>query len=377
MTDKQNKNIGQKIIVYAVYHDLTVEERSHEVYQALCMIAKVALNSLGTVPTQDLKNKVIVISPCRFKRLGFLRLFDFWYKTKQMIKKYHPAVVVLHDDAVLIRYVKKYYPDIKIVYDQSELEIDRKVKSFKTAFLKMCDWFTKKDIKQIDLFISANKERGEISKKFYNFKCNTIIFNNMHKIQETDIGYEFAEKYQDIFSKEKLVIIHGGGIAHDRGTFKLIEAVKNNNNLYLIIAGAAWNNLQKYNDMIKNEGITNVKYVGFVQRREWAYILKNAGASVVYYDPDISLNFKFCESGKGYESLFLGVPLICSANPPLISLCKEYRCGVCNNDMLEAINELCQYYEYYKQHAMLFAEKVNYENRIIDLSNTIRKELGI
>lgn len=363
-------------VLYAVYHDLTLEERSHEVYQAISHLpnVKIILNSLGSLPEEEAKS-TILFSPIERKRVGMLRLFSFWNLTKKLLKQYKPAVVVVHDDSVLIRYIKKHYPETKIVFDQSELEIDRKVTGLKTAFLKCCDLFGKNAVKQCDLFISANEERAIISKKYYNLDCKYIAFDNMHKIKEDNVGYEFFDKYKHIFSNDKLVIVYGGGIAIDRGTFDLINAVKNNDKLYLLVAGSEWNNLPKFNDVIVQDAIDNVEYVGYVSRREWGYIMKNASASVVFYDPTISLNFKYCASGKGYESLFMGVPLICSENPPLISLCEKYKCGVCNSDMGIAVKKLLDNYEYYKKNALEFSSLIDYENRIPELAKSLENEL--
>lgn len=366
-----------KYILYAVYHDLTIEERSREVYQALAKLpdVKIILNSLGSLPDEEKIESTNIYSPVKRKYLGILRLLSFWNLTKKLLKRYKPAVVVVHDDAVLIRYIKKYYPETQIVYDQSELEINRKVTGLKTAFLKCCDWFGKDAVKYCDLFISANEERAIISKEYYRFKCKYIVFNNMHKIKEEEVGFEFADKYKHAFLSDKLTIVYGGGIAEDRGTFALVDAVKSNKKLYLLVAGAEWNNLQKFNDKLEQDAIENVEYVGYVSRREWGYILKNAAASVVFYDPSVSLNFKFCASGKGYESLFMGVPIICSENPPLISLCEKYKCGICNSNMVIALNRLLENYDYYKLNAIKFDSLVNYDNRIEVFASSIKDEL--
>ncbi len=372
------KDMESKYILYSVYHDLSLEERSREVYLALTQISnyQVIVNSLGKFSSIS-NNDDFKFVPKKNKIFGMLRLINFWKLTKRLLRQYNPKVVVLHDDAVLVRYIKRNYPDIKIVYDQSELEIDRKISGIKTLFLKLCDLFGKNAVKLCDLFITANEERAKISKQYYNFECNYIVFNNMHKIAENEIGREFEEKYSHVFSKRVDVIVYGGGIAKDRGTFDLIDAVKMDKDKYLIIAGAAWKNLSIFQDKLRRENIDNVEYVGFVSRREWAYILSKSSASVVYYDKTISLNFKYCASGKGYESLFLGVPIICSDNPPLVSLCEEYKCGVCGDNMRVATKSLFTQYDYYKENAKVFSGLVDYDSRIPNLSQQIVYELRL
>ncbi len=370
--------MGNNYILYSVYHDLALEERSHEVFLALAQIPnyRMLVNSLGDFASAKEKEALTFI-PKKNKCFGMLRLFDFWKLTKRLIRKYNPSIVVLHDDAVLVRYIKRHYPDIKIIYDQSELEIDRKIIGIKTLFLKVCDWYGRKAVKLCDLFIAANEERAEISKQYFGFDYDYLVFNNMHKISDDDIGNEFEEKYFHVFSKGVDVITYGGGIAVDRGTFDLIDAVKGDSSKYLLIAGSSWNNLQQFEKKLENELIKNVKYIGYVSRREWAYILSKSSASVVFYDKNISMNFKYCASGKGYESLFLGVPIICSDNPPLVSLCNDYKCGVYGTDMKDTTKCLFENYSYYKENAMNFSNLVDYENRIPSLAKQIANKLII
>lgn len=368
--------MGSNYILYSVYHDLALEERSHEVFLALEQIPnyQMIVNSLGEF-TSAKEKETLTFIPKKIKYFGILRLFDFWGLTKKLIRKYNPSIVVIHDDAVLVRYIKKHYPDIKIIYDQSELEIDRRVTGIKTFFLKLCDWYGRKAVKLCDLFIAASEERAEISKQYFGFDYDYITFNNMHRIADDDIGNEFEKKYSHVFSKGIDVITYGGGIAIDRGTFDLIDAVKGDSSKYLIVAGSAWNNFPKFKQKLKNELINNVEYIGYVSRREWAYILSKSSASVVFYDKNISMNFKYCASGKGYESLFLGVPIICSDNPPLVSLCKDYKCGVCGTNMRDATKKLFENYEYYKENARIFSSLVDYESRIPKLSKQIAIKL--
>lgn len=370
-------NSNQKNIIYAVYHDLSIEERSNEVFQALTKIpnSRVILNSLSEMPNNLLNKNTVFYSPRKPKYFTFLRLFKFWRLTKKLLSKYKPVAIILHDDAKLINYVLKKFPQTKIIYDQSELEIDRKITNLKTLFLKIVDMYGKNSIKYSNLFITANEERAEISKRYYQFTCKHVVFNNMHKINEEDIGIEYEDKYKYIFKEKSRVIVYGGGISKERGTFDLIDAIDKYEDIFLIIAGSCWNNLEVYKNKLRRDNISNVKYIGFVSRREWSYVLSKSMASFVYYDSNISLNFKYCASGKAYESLFIGVPLICSSNPPLISLCDEYECGVYSSNVKDSVDKLLSKYDYYKKNALKFKNLVDFDGRIPALAKSLEIEI--
>ena len=362
-------------IVYAVYHDLNSEARSSEVLQALQLLGEVHIISYADIPEKYKNNSTKVYIAKQKGNIPGTRFFSFVELTRKTINMENPNMVLFHDFSLLVKMVKKRHSNTIIAYDQSELVIDRKIKSLKTFILSLFDYNEKKILKNIDIYIAANKDRAEIAKKYFDLKNDILVFDNMHKIDSFCDKKEGESKFGKLFSKDVFTIVYGGGIRDDRGTYELSAAVgKLGNNYRLIVAGNDWGNSSKFKKYLLENNITNVSYIGFVKREEWGYLLTRANASTVFFLQN-TLNNKYCASGKMYESLFLGKPIICSTNPPLVSLCNEFNCGVYGDNLESAILELKENYDKYCKGAVKFSKSVDYDSRLTDLSNAIKKSI--
>jgi len=61
--------------------------------------------------------------------------------------------------------------------------------------------------------------------------------------------------------------------------------------------------------------------------------MKLANAAIMFYDHRNydSINYKYCNPSKVYDYLSVGLPIISSDNPSMISLIQENKAGVCCN----------------------------------------------
>ena len=363
-------------IVYAVYHDLRWEARSKEVLQALQLIGDVIIITQEDIP-EDCKNEctsVIIAKP--IKGIPGSRLLSFMQLTKKALLREKPDIVVFHDDAYYIPLVRRRIPNATIVYDQSELVINRKIKSVKTFVLDMFDRIEKRNVPLVDIYISANKERENIAKQYFGLNCNLVVFNNIHKIDDICTDSHVTQKYDVFFSNTIFNVVYGGGIREDRGTYEMTDAfAKLGTDYSLLIAGNAWDNETSFKEYLKKHQIKNVHFIGFVSREEWGYLLKRADASMVYFQQN-TVNNTYCASGKSYESLFFNTPIICSSNPPLKNLCEAYECGISGDDIATCVYTLRNDYQTYIDGVAKFIRETDYDNRIIELSENIKKYLG-
>ena len=361
-----------KKIVYAVYHELKWEARSREVLQALQHLGKVYIVTIDDIP-EDCKNSetlvTIVGDLCHIPQT---RLFNFLRMTKKTIKKVTPDIVVLHDSPYYIKYVKEHYPQSTIIYDQSELLYKWDNNSLKNRLLNYLSGFEEKYLKFVDIYIAANKERAEIAKEHFKLNNHIVVFDNMHKLEEFLSDEEGEKKYGKYFAKNQFSVIYGGGLNVDRGTLEIAKAFKElGSDYFLLVAGLSWGKEQEFDVFLKENGISNVKYLGMLDRAEWGYLLKRSMASIVYFKQD-SVNNTYCASGKLYESLFLGLPIYCSSNPPLKNICAEYGCGVSNDNFVEGFRELRANYSKYKAGAEKFMNTVDYSARIEKLAADLK-----
>ena len=220
-------------IVFVVYHDLKIEARSQETAEALKILGDVTVVTCAE-PFLNPGYEAIVSS----SKLPIIRYFLFLLKAKKTIKKVAPDVVCLHDCSLLVPYLRKR--KTKIVYDQSELLIDRKVTSLKSALLKLIDYSDKRYIKKCDIVFTANLERAKIMQKYYCLDKLPIVFDNIHKIEDQYDTELCQMKYDQYIKKTAFNIVSGGGLWKERRIYELMQAVIAEKGRYnLIIVGVA------------------------------------------------------------------------------------------------------------------------------------------
>lgn len=380
-----------KKIVYAVYHDTNTEERSRELLDCCRKMGEVTFVSYAMPRgVNDIKSHII-------NKKSPFALISFIIAVKETIKKVNPDYVFLHDNdcSAVIPFVKKNFPNAKIIYDSSELYIKKKthintknkqqyfwgnngiliwIKQKVTAFRA---YYEKKYLKQADVVLAANYERAKIMKDYFGLKSLPSIFDNMHKIEEVFDEKKCQDKFGTIIDRARFNILFGGGLSEERKTFDYIKAFnKLDDRFNLVIAGSSSAVAKKnYDKLISEKKIKNIHYVGFISRADLKYLMKECQASVVVFDKD-SYNTLYCASGKCYESLFEGTPILASENPPLKRLCEEENVGVSNDDYKKGILQLYKNYDQYVEGVKNYIKKIKYEERENYLIEEIKTKLG-
>ncbi len=353
-------------IVFAIYASHTHDARAIETIRALSMIGNVVVISIEG----DGSKKYKCYSTARGRNY-----FEFERLFKQRFVLERPDVVFLHDNycAPFIRFIKRKNPNTIILYDSSELYYDQKAISFRMLIASRLQKIEERDLRLVDGVFAANIERALIMRDRYGLENVPSVFDNIHRIDD-DINIEECDKKYKELLGDKRVILYCGGIGEKRRTFDLIEAIQRMGNRYLlIIAGAASEQaLEKYNRVFDNAKEKNFTYIGFITRSEIKYLLRKSIISVSLFDFSCANNI-FCASGKIYESIFEGIPILTSLNPPLKRLCDEERIGVSTNDFYAGIKELEEKYDWYKSNVKRFRSSIDYDNRIIMFKGNIER----
>lgn len=352
-------------ILFIVYHDLSTEARSKEFLDALKLIS----NDVTCLCRKGPLNS----NYCVIEEIGEgSHYIKFINKAKQLIKSINPEILVLHDEftSVLIQYaIKKCNPFI--VYDSSELNVGRKLTGLKNKLAKLLYHIEARHLKNCNLVFSANQERAEIIKKAYEITRPIYVFDNIHRIEDSYNEEECLEKYGKYLQRNKKVLTYGGGISRSRYTFDIIRQFSNNNNYIVLITGSASkDNLHEFNRIIRKNGVNNIFYLGFISRGELKFLFERSVASFVLFD-SLSLNTKYCASGKMYESLFTLTPIICSDNPPLARACKDYGVGISDMNFLKSADYISRNIDIFKKNIVSYIKQIDYEGRLVRLSRII------
>ena len=373
-------------ILLALYHDCNKEERSMELINCCKRLGH--LHLVSYVAPTDCDNEKIT---CHLvDKSSPIALLHFINLIKKIAKAEKPDIIFLHDSdcSVVIPYIKKILPQSKLVYDSSEF--DKPMKNRKKKKRNNGFWIALKGVltqfrvrservyvKYSDLVFAANEERASMMVEYMDLKSKPLVFDNMHKIKDDYDKESCNEKYGNYLKPNKFKVLFAGGIDEERLTFDYVKSFVTLPNKYelIIVGSASPAALMKFKEMIVNNGVENrIHYLGFVTRQELKYLIDNTDASVVVFDKD-SYNTLYCASGKFYESLFQGKPILASENPPLKRLCEMYGIGVSNDDYAQGVIELYNNYEYYKSNVCEYVEKLDYDNRIENLANQVMEHL--
>lgn len=365
-----------KKIMFIVYHDLKTEARSQEILELAQNLGETILITYSG--PYNCKDDLKVIETGKGKR----KYLSFIIKSLIEIRRNKPDIIILHDNytAILINYIKRIFKNTKIIYDSSELYIDIKPKTFKAfigGYLRLCE---KRYLRRVDVVIAANKERAQIMKNYFNLNEMPIIFDNIHKIDDEYKLEECQKKYENIIKKDFFNILYAGGIAEKRMTYELASAVGELNKIeekfnLIVLGEATENEKEKFKQFILDRNYNNIEYIGFIPRNEFKYLLQKSQISVSIFSQDRINNIN-CASGKLYESLFEGIPVLTSENPPLKRICNDEKIGVSTDDYQEGIKELYNNYSRYKENVKNYIKTINYYSRVQELTQQVKKKLN-
>lgn len=362
-------------VLFAVYHDIDTNGRSQQMLRCCEILGKTTLITFHRPESFCLSNDTDVIVSGHGKR----RYMDFLRAAKAEIAAIKPSIVFLHDNycAPLIPFIRRKCPSAFVVYDSSELYIDKKPGGIIDTIAYIIQRQENKYISKADFVIAANIERARIMHKYFRLKIEPYVFENVRRITESVNQTECDIKFGQFLQRDKFIIFYAGGISKTRRTYDLITAVKQLGEQYvLLLAGKKEMNEQHLFEMAMNaSSVDNVHYLGYIKRSEMKYLFNKVDVSVSVFLQDTINNIN-CASGKFYESVFEGCPVLTSTNPPLQRLCEIYHLGISTDDFQSGILEMQNKIEYYRDKAKEFAKSIDLDDSIHKLSQDISDRLG-
>jgi hypothetical protein len=357
-----------KNILLVIYEDLNTEARGLELLSIASQIGHTTVLTYKDFKSSLNINKEISSNS------GKRNFLFFFIKSIYLVLKNKYDYVFLHDNytAFLIPLIKRINSKSKIIYDSSELYIMQTPKNLKDRIAFINHYFEKKYMKKANLVLAANIDRAEIMKEYFNLNQIPLVFDNNHYISEVISIKSMQQKYTKYTNMTNL-IVYGGGISLKRRTFELMNAISKFKDMHLVIMGTInKRDLLKFNQIKRD--FPNVDFLGFIPRLDFKYFLSICKFSVSLFSMD-NLNNIFCASGKIFESIYLGKPILTSINPPLKNLCNEFNVGVSSNDLVQGIEQLMNRYDFYKNNVNVYNKNNNYQLRLINLKNLIEKSL--
>lgn len=360
-------------VMFIAYHDIQIEARTQELLKCAENLGEAYFVSFSK-PFIGGNSISLVTGKGRRNYRKFL------LDAIKYIRKISPDIIILHDNytAIILKWLLSIKNRPLIIYDSSELYIDLEIKKVRDYKVKFLQYFENKYLKYADIVIAANIERARIMKEYFGLKDMPLVFDNVHRISDSFNKIECAKKYDRLFNEKKFTAIYAGGINKGRMTYELADAVGKLGDKYsLIIIGNATENEKEYfRKFIEENNYSNISYLGFIPRNEFRYLLSRSKVSISAFSQD-TINHKYCASGKVYESLFEGLPILTTENPPLKRLCEEHGVGVSTNNFIKGLQLLKDNYEEYSNNVRNYSSNINYNDRIKQLTEKLREAIKI
>ncbi|MCI8483220.1 MAG: glycosyltransferase family 4 protein [Lachnospiraceae bacterium] len=286
-------------------------------------------------------------------------------------------IVLDNRKAILPGRIIRWLTKTKImVLDCRELYFSNDVSKISS---KIGCYIEKPCIKKADIVISANQERAEIMQQRYHLAEQPLVFENIRGLESSQEIEEdiLGEKFEPYIKEGEYRIVATAGCNMIRKNDVLVsnfDRVKEKCRLFLV-GDSIPADEKRIRDIMKEKGLTNVEILGRLKQDELKYLINHSHVGIVNYNQD-DFNNKYCASGKLFEFIFEGIPVVTTTNPPLKRMCEVNGVGEADDLYAEGINKVLANYEFYQENARDFAKVKTVESNNEQLKNSILSRLS-
>lgn len=305
-----------------------------------------------TTKTSD-NNSTVIFNNSKvyqFEYSGIKGYLSFIKKCQSLSKKKKYDVIFADNRAAIIPALisKRSQKSSLMIHDARELYDIHDVKHLRGKIGCLVE---KKYMRKFDLVICANKYRAEFMRERFSLKDDPLVLENICLLEEdSKITNSEEEKLSSFFINDKWKILSTDGYSLIRRTDKLVSAMSElGDNYVLYIAGGQDDESAKERilKIIHDKSLDNVFYLGRLNRQELKYCIDKVDLGIVSYNQD-DLNNQLCASGKLFEFINEGKPVVTTTNRPLKYYCDTYHIGLYDDDYYDAIKDVFSNYLYYK-----------------------------
>lgn len=294
-----------------------------------------------------------------FKMFSFI-IFSFFTTIRKsdyiVIDNYYTSVF-----GVLI----KYTLNKKIIYDMRELYCEKP--SNYRLFTRVLIWAERLLIGKSDIVLVANQERKNYLIKNYKNITNVVVFENVRFLPCNESSYSIDKKLLELISSYECCVVSTGGYSESRGTGVLINSFTQLPDSFgLFIVGGGESEFLENHDCRPS----NVHFLPKVPYEFLSNILLLMDIGVVHYSFD-DVNNRLCASGKVYEYIALGLPVVTTEHKSLIRFCMDSNAGIADNSYFKAIKLIYDDLEEYSVNAKAYSAK----SEIVDYDSIIANEI--
>ena len=301
----------------------------------------------------------------------------------QILKIFHSifhADLILVDNrkaACLMLFLYIFVGRKKIIYDMREFYEISSSATYKKNLGTLFELFFIK--KFVDVIICANEERRRLLKVVVRKGIGLIVIENIKKLELTctsdtvrdEIGSEQFHRLSALSESNTVNIISTDGISYQRETHEVLSAYQEiKTNVHLHIFGRVSSDSTKVLQRIRQ--IENVTFYGAVSHEALSQILKYMDVGIVRYH-NRDRNNRYCASGKLYEFIYSGLPVVCSSNLTLSKFINKTGTGVSDTSFKNGLTMLLADLELFKRNVQNYISTNKIENVENDAIEVLEK----
>lgn len=232
--------------------------------------------------------------------------------------------------------------------------------------------------KRSDVVIAANAWRAKLMVKMFGLAKTPLNYENVRRLEYSceEERRQVEEACRGFFAEKKFRIVSTAGCDMTRMTGNVLEAMKELGDEYelLLIGESDEEDEQLAREIIRSLKLANVKIFPRMDQNHLKYFIANSQAGIVIYHQR-DRNNKYCASGKIYEFLFEGKPVVTSVNPPLKEFCRKHKVGCASTDYARAIRRIAGQYGQWEDSVRKFLSETQVEKNNHRLAEQILEEL--
>lgn len=233
-------------------------------------------------------------------------------------------------------------------------------------------------LRKAGVVLCANQYRAERMRKAFRLRELPHVFENVFTLSfDKDFDSEKAQdQFQWLFEAHRFTFLSSSGCAIARTTDRLVMAMEEfQDRAQLLLVGRnAQEDEEKIREIVERKRLTNVHILGGVDKNTLKWLVQSSDAGIAIYGKHDANNL-YCASGKIYEFLSEGLPVMASGNPPLMDFCQQTKAGYASDHYAEALREIMDHYAVYRQNVEQYMRGFDMCAAWRDVERMLRKRL--
>jgi len=305
-------------------------------YKIASTLAKNGFNVHVVLWNRNPDNKTLIVKDKTYNVIFFnlrapydkitaILLFPVWWIYEFIILMFKREVYIIHiidfDSLLPAIFVKFFKKKVKIVYSIQDIYAENLPRHIPNFIKNAIKFLEKISFKYCDAVFIVNPLMYYNYYRAFPIKRLKVIYNSPPCIEEIGI---YPEKITYNY-KPVLTVFYAGLIHRSRGLIELLTALKNVDNVKLIIAGKGPDIkiFSKIADDLKGK----IEYIGIIPYEEVIKKTLEVDAIVAFYDPQISNN-RYASPNKLFEAMMCSKPIIINKETFAANIVEKARCGL-------------------------------------------------